>query len=455
MKATQHKIQLPYTAAANGAGLPGQQQAVARSLEFPLWWHAPFVAESGLGAEAIMMIESLIATRQMRADDIYITHSGDAFDHKVLRSFSAATRNMLAHRQHPQQVADEWMELLFPAQKETQLQRLADMHDTRKAIAVCHNWFDCWRRAGEMPSNMPGCPCPLSLNRTAFTVARTMFETAGLPAHLADHVKAMDEVWVPTLFNKETFTKAGVDPAKIRVVPEAIDTDLWDPARYSPANLTRLGLVQATGPPAGPNASLPDAAMLRGKLPASGQKKPYVFLAVFKWEARKGWKDLIQGFTAAFKPSDNAVLWILARPFMESGTDFDQKVRRFAASLHNFSEAQVSSRLPRIYTSARHLSEEDFVRVYKAADVLVIPTHGEGWGRPQLEAMAMGLPVITTNWSGPTAFMNERIAYPLAIDGLSEVRSDGDPNFFQAFIGQRWAQPSVKHLTQLLLHVYR
>lgn len=51
--------------------------------------------------------------------------------------------------------------------------------------------------------------------------------------------------------------------------------------------------------------------------------------------------------------------------------------------------------------------------------------------------------------------MNERIAYPLAIDGLSEVRSDGDPNFFQAFIGQRWAQPSVKHLTQLLLHVYR
>jgi hypothetical protein len=39
------------------------------------------------------------------------------------------------------QVADEWVELLFPAQKETQLQRLADMHDTRKAIAVCHNWW--------------------------------------------------------------------------------------------------------------------------------------------------------------------------------------------------------------------------------------------------------------------------------------------------------------------------
>jgi hypothetical protein len=51
--------------------------------------------------------------------------------------------------------------------------------------------------------------------------------------------------------------------------------------------------------------------------------------------------------------------------------------------------------------------------------------------------------------------MNDDIAYPLAIDGLSEVRSDGDPNFFQAFIGQQWAQPSVKHLTQLLLHVFK
>jgi hypothetical protein len=32
------------------------------------------------------------------------------------------------------------------------------------------------------------------LMQTAFSVARTMFETAGLPAHLAEHVKAMDEV---------------------------------------------------------------------------------------------------------------------------------------------------------------------------------------------------------------------------------------------------------------------
>lgn len=72
----------------------------------------------------------------------------------------------------------------------------------------------------------------------------------------------------------------------------------------------------------------------------------------------------------------------------------------------------------------------------------------------QIEAMAMELPVITTNWSGPTAFMNEQVAYPLAIDGLSVIKSDGDRNFFKAFIGQKWAQPSLKHLIQLMQHVY-
>jgi hypothetical protein len=38
------------------------------------------------------------------------------------------------------QVADEWIDTLFPSQKKVQLQRLADWKDTRKAIAVCHNW---------------------------------------------------------------------------------------------------------------------------------------------------------------------------------------------------------------------------------------------------------------------------------------------------------------------------
>lgn len=35
--------------------------------------------------------------------------------------------------------------------------------------------------------------------------------------------------------------------------------------------------------------------------------------------------------------------------------------------------------------------------------------------------MAMGLPVIATNWSGPTEYMTHLNSYPLDIDGLEEI----------------------------------
>ena len=56
---------------------------------------------------------------------------------------------------------------------------------------------------------------------------------------------------------------------------------------------------------------------------------------------------------------------------------------------------------PRLFS--QDLALKDLPKLYKAADAFVLPSRGEGWGRPHVEAMAMGLPVIATNWSGSTA----------------------------------------------------
>lgn len=40
--------------------------------------------------------------------------------------------------------------------------------------------------------------------------------------------------------------------------------------------------------------------------------------------------------------------------------------------------------------------------LYKSVDAFVMATHGEGWGLPIIEAMAMELPAISTFWSGST-----------------------------------------------------
>ena len=89
------------------------------------------------------------------------------------------------------------------------------------------------------------------------------------------------------------------------------------------------------------------------------------------------------------------------------------------------------------------LSQRSLEALYRRADVLAMPTRGEGWGRPHVEAMASGTPVIATNWSGPTAFLTESNGYPLSIDGLELVGGDGP------FADHQWAAPSPSHLAEL------
>ena len=42
-------------------------------------------------------------------------------------------------------------------------------------------------------------------------------------------------------------------------------------------------------------------------------------------------------------------------------------------------------------------------RLYAGADAYVLPTRGEGWGRPFMEAMAMGLPTIASRTGAATS----------------------------------------------------
>ena len=50
----------------------------------------------------------------------------------------------------------------------------------------------------------------------------------------------------------------------------------------------------------------------------------------------------------------------------------------------------------------------------------------------------MGLSVIATNYSGPTAYLSDANSFPLAIDGVDEAG---------------FAQPNLKHLIKLLRQV--
>eukprot|EP00198_Chlamydomonas_reinhardtii_P004234 XP_001693570.1 predicted protein [Chlamydomonas reinhardtii] len=223
-------------------------------------------------------------------------------------------------------------------------------------------------------------------------------------------------VWVPAPASARALRDSGVR-VPLTELPPAVDAaGELDPGMVVPLQLPPPGCVQVFGPPGRP------------------PRRPYVFVSVFKWEARKGHDVLLAAFLRQFSAA-------------AGGAD---AVRAWAqAALGPQADGTLDAlRSPRVYLLSGHLPRQRYVRLLAAADAFVLPTRGEGWGLPIMEAMALGLPVIATNWSGPTAYLDETVGYPLSYQ-LSPV-PPREPWWFQ---GSRWAEPSESHLRLLMAHV--
>ncbi|EFN55801.1 hypothetical protein CHLNCDRAFT_22681 [Chlorella variabilis] len=392
-----------------GVPPPPHPQAARSSSRRVVWWHAPFFSGGGMGMEALQLVRALQSHTEWR-DRVWITSHGDLALEEVYAGLPAETKSQVAR-------------MVGAAGRAT-------MDDARHAIIVCHSVPGAW--ALPQPLFQTSLCPPLPLGQAAFVVGRAMFETDRLTPLHVERINQMSEVWVPTEFHRRTFTKSGVNASKVVVVPEAVDTHEFDPQKHRPLALPLGERVF------GPTWPHPSAA---GRTTAS---EPYVFLSIFKWETRKGWDVLLRAFLSAFTADDNVLLLLSTKPF-HSDSNFADRMAGWARRELGDAAAD-PTRMPSTYVVHEHIAQHTWPRLYKTADCFVLPTRGEGWGLPVVEAMAMELPVVVTNWSGPTAYLDESVGYPLKVSLLTEVQEG-------AFKGHRWAQPSVEHLVHLLRHV--
>jgi glycosyltransferase involved in cell wall biosynthesis len=369
-------------------------------------WNAPFLSSaSGYGSEATSFLVGLNATLNPKWRIAAGLAHGDAIDRDY--------------------VANLPPDLLELFQAADQAQRQMMMNNNDKAIVICHSEPGAW----SVPSPLydSGWPCPPSSEQqhSHTVVGRTMFETDRLPTGWNHRLNEMDEIWVPTRHEQRIFLEAGVTKP-IQVVGQGIDIHYWNPDRVEP-----LDFKTVIDP--------------EGKCSEDDTK----FLSVFKWESRKGPDVLVPSFWKAFPGGKGACLIIVTSLYHQDADRVFQDINTYWAAATMAKEATKADEIaenPSGIVLLSGLPLQDLVRLYKSVDVFVLPSRGEGWGRPYMEAMAMGLPVIATNWSGPTEFLDNDHGYLLPIRGLVDANLEAFPN-------HKWADPDPKELERLLKHV--
>ncbi len=236
----------------------------------------------------------------------------------------------------------------------------------------------------------------------------TVWESSQVPELHVRLFDSADMIWVPTEWGRQIFARAGLKEQKLRVVPEGVDANIFHPL------------------PATPN-----------------KKSVFRFLCVGKWERRKGTADLVRAFASEFTPSEPVELVMHCHNIYLPGFDLKAAI---ASEL-----AAVGGAAPRI-TVSNHATLPGLIKLMQRSDAFVLPTRGEAWGLPILEAMACGLPCIVTDCTGHRTFANESNSYLISVAGSCPAY---DPIFYDENLDWgEWCEPDTHHLQSLMRHVF-
>ena len=137
-------------------------------------------------------------------------------------------------------------------------------------------------------------------------------------------------------------------------------------------------------------------------------------------EDRKNIPLMLKCFLQAFTNNPNPpALLLKINGANFSVLDRKETVARIDEIKNKFSEVDI---IPNVYLLHGDLTIKEMAMLYNNPKIkgFVSCTHGEGFGRPLLEASCCGLPVIASKWSGQMDFLNDKES--LMINGhLGEI----------------------------------
>lgn len=159
---------------------------------------------------------------------------------------------------------------------------------------------------------------------------------------------------------------------------------------------------------------------------------------------RKGIEDALVSFIRSLGEKEDTQLVLKYHNLSRVDLPIENRIQHFVQT--NCIEWKSS-----IYTLSDKLSQYEMTNLYRDSSILLMPTRGEGFGLPLIEAMSVGIPIICTGWSSCSevlegSYGNTEVGFTL--DSSVGMTHHGYER------GSKYALPLISDIENALLNKY-
>lgn len=232
------------------------------------------------------------------------------------------------------------------------------------------------------------------------SICYSVWESTEYPSWFIEKLKLFDKLWVPSEWQRACSIAQGIPEEFVQVVPEGVDPDIYKPA-------------------------------------VSNKLEKFTFVHCGQWQPRKSTLEIIQAFQRAFPCNQNVCLQLSVDTLFPSDEYKSTEERLVANGIDD----------PRIIPI--HFEErDDYIRRLQNADCFVSCSRSEGWGLPIIEAIAVGVPTIVSDWGGSTEYHAGAIAVPIR----KLIKPFGIYGGWD--VPGQWCEPDFDKLAEAMQDVY-
>ncbi|MCG6859240.1 MAG: glycosyltransferase family 4 protein [Salaquimonas sp.] len=240
------------------------------------------------------------------------------------------------------------------------------------------------------------------LFQKSYNIQRVFWELEKAPAEWAEFFDSIDELWAPNRFVADAYRHAFTGP--ITIVPPFVDVD--------PLAFTNAAPV----------------------MPKTGRFRFFYNFDYNSKIARKNPMGAIEAFRRAFV-EDRDDVELMVKSVGHFPPDYPDRAVVEAACAGD----------KRIILIHQSMSRAEALGLIGSCDCYVSLHRAEGLGLGMCEAMLFGKPVIGTDYSGSTDFLNADTGFPVGY----RLRALEPDEYFHGD-GQYWAEPDIGHAAELM-----